>query len=77
LPAGPRRDTLPPVVTKRQLGLLLLAAGLGVLTLALGIDFLRTGAWGAPGPYQTMGTLAGAALVFVGLTLIPLGNRPA
>jgi hypothetical protein len=59
------------------LGLLLLAAGLGVLALALGIDLVRTGAWGAPGPYQSMGALAGVALVFVGLTLIPLGDRPA
>ncbi len=65
------------MVTKRQLGLLLLAAGLGVLALVFSLGILRTGQWTAMGPYRQIAAMAGAALSLVGVSLLPLGNRPA
>jgi hypothetical protein len=65
------------MVTKRQLGLLLMAGGLGLLALVLGIDLVRSGEWQGMGPYQQIGTAAGVIMTLVGLSLLPLGNRPA
>jgi hypothetical protein len=65
------------MVTKRRLGLLLLLAGGLLLAVTLGVDLVRGGAWTAPGPYQTLGLAAGALLAAVGLSLLPLGGRPA
>ncbi len=65
------------MVTKRQLGLLLLAGGLGTLVVGLGIDLIRSGHWQGLGPYQQVGIAIGAVLSLVGLSLLPFGNRPA
>ena len=74
---APGRVTLAAMVTKRQLGLLLMAGGLGLLALVFGIDLVRSGEWQGMGPYQQIGTAAGVIMVLVGLSLLPLGERPA
>jgi hypothetical protein len=63
-------------ITKRQLGLLFIAAGiLGAVGL-LGLDIVR-GRFGDFGPTQILAVAGCAFVVVVGLTLLPLGDRPA
>ncbi len=65
------------MVTKRQLGIGLSCLGLLAAFSILAVDWLDAGNFQGIGPLQRI-TLAGSAFVFVlGLTLIPLGNRPA
>ncbi|MBN2303734.1 MAG: hypothetical protein JXQ72_04620 [Anaerolineae bacterium] len=61
-------------ITKRHLGLLLIAAGLLAALAMVGAQVIQSGGFGA---LQTMGAALGAVSVLVGLTLLPLGNRPA
>jgi hypothetical protein len=72
------RRVLPdPPLTKRQLGRLCLLLGLGLGLAALVADFVGAGRFGGLGPAQRQ-ALAAAGLLFVfGLSLLPLGNRPA
>lgn len=64
-------------LSKRLLGLLLLLGGVAAFVGILAIDVLDVGREGGIGPAQQI-ALAGAALVaLVGVTLIPLGARPA
>ncbi len=65
------------MVTKRQLGLLLLLGGLAIAALAFGVDLIRSGQWQGFGPYQKVGLTAGVLVALLGLSLIPLGGRPA
>jgi hypothetical protein len=64
-------------MTKKQLGLLFIAVGgVGIVGL-FGIDLLGAGQFNGIGPAQRLGLLAAGALIFVGLTLLPLGDKPA
>ena len=65
------------MVTKRQLGLFFI--GLAVLAIvgSFVYDFLGGGQFSGIGPAQRL-ALIGAVLVgFIGITLLPLGDRPA
>src|SRR5207249_9736147 len=64
------------VITKRLLGLILLA--LGVLGGAgiLALDLVRKGEHSGIGPAQTLALVCCGAMGILGLTLIPLGKRP-
>jgi hypothetical protein len=66
-----------PPLTKRQLGTLISAlGGLGALAVLLS-DWAGAGAFQGFGPAQWQ-ALGGAALVILlGLSLLPLGHRPA
>ncbi len=64
-------------MTKRQLGLTFMALGvLGVLGL-FGVDLLGAGQFNGIGPAQRLGLLAAGAVILLGLTLLPLGDKPA
>ena len=64
-------------MTKRQLGVVFIAlGGLGVVGL-FGIDLVGASQFSGIGPTQRLGLLAAGALILVGLTLLPLGDRPA
>jgi hypothetical protein len=65
------------VVTKRQLGIILLVAGLISLAAVLGIDVLSAGRFQGIGPIQRLALVPGGLSALVGLTLLPLGDRPA
>mgnify|MGYP000170983749 CR=1 FL=1 len=66
-----------PPLTKRQLGwLLILAGGLGALA-GLGVDVVSAGGWPGLGPAQAQAVGAAALLALLGLSLLPLGDRPA
>ena len=64
-------------LSKRQLGLLLIAGGVAGIAAVLAIDVLDAGREGGVGQTQRM-ALGGMILVASGgLTLLPLGDRPA
>lgn len=65
------------MVTKRQLGLLLI---LGALLALIGLpvlDALGFGQFAGSGPAQRIAMGAAVVVGVIGLTLLPLGNRPA
>lgn len=64
-------------ITKRQLGFLFLVAGLLGFVGVLALDALRGGTPGGLGPAQRLALAGCAGLTVLGLTLIPLGDRPA
>ncbi len=65
------------MVTKRQLGFIVVALSaigvIGVLTL----DALGAGQWGGFGPLQRLALGLGIGAALVGVILISLGGRPA
>ena len=65
------------MVTKRQLGLLFILSGIGAAAAMFAIDFLGAGQFQGIGPAQRRALLAAGVAVLVGLSLLPLGNRPA
>ena len=66
-----------PPLTKRQVGWLFVIAGGGLALAAAGADLLKTGHFSTPGPLQLQALGVGALLVLFGLSLFPLGQRPA
>jgi hypothetical protein len=65
------------MVTKRQLGIGVIALGLFVVLGVAAVDLLGAGQWGGFGPLQWMGIVLGIAAVAVGVILVCLGDRPA
>ncbi|MDX1663456.1 MAG: hypothetical protein R3272_06660 [Candidatus Promineifilaceae bacterium] len=64
-------------LSKRQLGWLLIAIGVFGLVLTLSVELMGGGMSSGLGPAQRVALMAAFALAFVGLTLLPLGDRPA
>lgn len=65
------------MVTKRQLGWLFVATGVLGTTAVLLVDVLEAGNYAGMGPAQRLALAAAGGLVLLGLSLLPLGNRPA
>ena len=65
------------MITKRWLGIGLAAAGLLLILALLAVDLLEAGDYQGIGPAQQLGLLLGGSVLLIGLTLIPLGDRPA
>jgi hypothetical protein len=66
-----------PPLTKRHLAWLFALTGAGLALLALSADLIKTGRFEAPGPLQQQVLGGGIALLLFGLSLFPLGHRPA
>jgi hypothetical protein len=65
------------MITKRQLGIGFIIIGvLGIAALFI-LDLTGAAQFQGIGPAQRLALLAGGGVIFVGLTLLPLGNRPA
>jgi hypothetical protein len=63
--------------SKRHLGIIMLVGGgLAVIGL-LAIDLLDAGREGGIGPAQQLALIAAFLVALIGLTLIPLGDKPA
>jgi hypothetical protein len=73
------RDLLSPnfTFTKRQLGQILLLAGVVGFVGILAIDLVGGGREGGIGPAQQAALALAALTALIGATLIPLGDRPA
>lgn len=65
------------MITKRQLGLIFIALGGTGAVGSFMIDLVRANDFAGIGPTQRLGLLAAAALILVGLTLLPFGHKPA
>jgi hypothetical protein len=65
------------MVTKRQLGVVVIVLALFGVAGIVGVDAVGAGEWGGFGPLQQMGVGLGAVGLAVGVILILLGNRPA
>lgn len=65
------------MVTKRQLGLLFIVLGAGAAAGLFAMDLLDAGQFQGIGPAQRRALLAAGAAVLLGLSLLPLGNKPA
>lgn len=65
------------MVTKRQLGLLFILSGIGAAVAMFAMDMLGAGQFQGIGPAQRQALVVAAIIVVVGLTLVPLGDRPA
>jgi len=65
------------IITKRQLGGLFILLGVGVAVGLFAIDWLGAGQFQGIGPAQRLALLLAGGVVLLGLSLLPLGNRPA
>lgn len=64
------------MITKRQLGFILIAAGVFVIAGVLAANLIGARDAGF-GPLQKMGLAAGVAIILAALPLLRLGDRPA
>jgi len=65
------------MVTKRQLGLIFILLGVGAAAGMFIIDLLQAGQYQGIGPAQQRALILAGISVLLGLTLLPLGDRPA
>jgi uncharacterized membrane protein len=65
------------MITKRQLGVGIAIFGLILGLAILAVDWLGAGNEMGIGPSHRLALVAAGALFVFGMTLIPLGNRPA
>lgn len=65
------------MVTKRQLGLLVIVVSLVGIAGIIAVDIFGAGRWDGFGPLQRMGVGLALSAVMVGFILVRLGDRPA
>ena len=65
------------MITKRQLGIGLMAIGSLAIIGTLAIDLIGAGNFNGIGPSQRTALIAGAVVILGGISLLPLGNHPA
>lgn len=65
------------MMTKRQLGMIFMGVGLVGGAGTFVVDLLGAGQFDGVGPAQRLALLGAGLIIFVGLTLLPLGDRPA
>jgi hypothetical protein len=68
---------LTALITKRLVGIALGLFGLAIVLGTVGVDLIGAGKWGGLGPAQQLAIKVGLVISLIGLSLIPLGNRPA
>lgn len=65
------------MITKRLLGIGFILLGAAAIVGMFGMDLLGAGQFRGIGPAQRQALLAAGAAILVGLTLLPLGDKPA
>lgn len=64
-------------ITKRQLGFVFILLGAAAVAAMFAIDLLGAGQFQGIGPAQQRALVVAGAAVLLGLSLLPLGDRPA
>ena len=64
-------------MSKRQLGILFIGVGVLAILGMFGMDLVGAGQFNGIGPAQQKGMMVSAAVILLGLTLVPLGDKPA
>ena len=64
-------------MTKRQLGLLFIALGAAAIIGLFAADFAGASSFGGIGPIQRVAIAGAILLTLAGISLLPLGQRPA
>ncbi|MEM7333837.1 MAG: hypothetical protein AAF490_17245 [Chloroflexota bacterium] len=64
-------------MTKRQLGYLFILAGVGSSLGLFALDFLGAGQFQGIGPAQRLALLVAGGVTLLGISLLPLGDKPA
>ncbi|MCA9970519.1 MAG: hypothetical protein KC425_09910 [Anaerolineales bacterium] len=64
-------------MTKRQLGLTFIALGVLAIVGSFAVDLLGAGQFQGVGPAQRLALLLAGGAILLGLSLLPLGDRPA
>ncbi|MCP5097640.1 MAG: hypothetical protein GY943_18995 [Chloroflexi bacterium] len=64
-------------MTKRQLGYIFIALGTGAIAGMFLLDILGAGQFQGIGPAQKIAMLAAGAGILLGVSLLPLGDKPA
>jgi hypothetical protein len=64
-----------PPLTKRLLGLLFVLGGAALAAITLAVNVFGLGRF--IGPAKQLALIAAGAIILFGLSLLPLGNRPA
>lgn len=64
-------------MTKRQLGLAFIALGVVAAIGAFANDLFGAGNFQGIGPSQRLALMAAGVIVLVGVSLLPLGDKPA
>jgi hypothetical protein len=65
------------MITKRQLGIIVIALALLAILGVVAVDLIGAGKWGGFGPLQLTGIGLSSAAIAVGCILVCLGDRPA
>ena len=65
------------LITKRMVGIGLGILGLAMAGGAVAVDVVGAGKWNGLGPAQRLAIFVGLSVALVGLSLIPLGKKPA
>lgn len=65
------------IMTKRQLGYLFIGVGITAVLALFAIDLVGAGQFRGIGPAQRLALLAAGLVTLIGLTLLPLGDKPA
>ena len=65
------------MITKRQLGIGFILLGLLAIVGSFAIDLAGVGNFQGIGPAQRVALLGAGLVIVVGLTLLPLGDKPA
>lgn len=65
------------MITKRQLGIIFILLGTLAIVGMFAADLLGAGQFQGVGPSQRLALLAAGAAILIGVTLLPLGDRPA
>ena len=66
-----------PPLTKRQLGWLIVLGGASLAAVTLAANLFGLGHFNGLGPAKQLALAGAAAVVVFGLSLLPLGDRPA
>ncbi len=65
------------MITKRQLGIGIILLGVLAIVGSFVVDWLGAGNFQGVGPAQRVALIAAGVVIVVGLTLLPLGDKPA